>query len=96
MQNLMQCLESLRNLAHVKQHLKKRMATRPGIPTGISQASSGVAGCLHKDNTMKRIISALLLAASASLCAAQDSPLQLADTAPEYGPGAYGMGQIRL
>ena len=31
---------------------------------------------------MKRIISALLLAASASLCAAQDSPLQLADTAP--------------
>jgi hypothetical protein len=37
----------------------------------------------HEDNTMIRIISALILTVAATLCSAAAAPLQLADSAPE-------------
>ena len=37
----------------------------------------------HEDNTMTRIISALILAATSALCSAQDTPLKLSDSAPD-------------
>jgi hypothetical protein len=42
-----------------------------------------VADSLYEDNTMTRIISALILAAAATLCSAAEPPLQLAASAPE-------------
>jgi hypothetical protein len=38
---------------------------------------------MHEDNTMKRIISVLILAVAATTCLAFEPPLQLADNAPE-------------
>ena len=68
----------------------ERHVVRCSPPLAAASNYSVLIARSHEDNTMNRIISALLLAATASLCAAQDSPLQLADTAPGQNQVAPG------
>ena len=49
----------------------------------VPQAFTDVADRSYEDNTMIRIISALILAVAATLCSAAEQPLQLADSAPD-------------
>ncbi|MEI7612124.1 MAG: LysM peptidoglycan-binding domain-containing protein [Betaproteobacteria bacterium] len=51
--------------------------------TPFTQAFTDLADCSHEDNTMVRIISALILAVASTFCVAAEPPLQLAPNAPE-------------
>jgi hypothetical protein len=72
--------------ARAKNLAKNQAGTnvRPTPESGVSaSALLNTADRSHEDNTMIRIISALILALAATFCSAAEQPLQLADNAPE-------------